>query len=161
MKAIIIVHSQTGTTLKLAQAIRDKLAQAGMEAELCHLQTTEQIKGGTHNTRHNIKFTNLPDVSACDAVLIGAPVWAFNASVVIAQAFELLGPQLRGKTVVPFATMGFPLAWMGGNRTLRWMRARAATLGAKVLPGGVVTGARKGKDERIEALANMIKGHLL
>lgn len=156
MNIHIIVHSMTGKTRSFADLIFARLQTAGHIVNLTELKTKETIKGGTVRQKMDITFTNLPDVSSADVVLFGAPVWAFGPSPVIYQAIVMLGSQLKGKKILPFFTMGFPFAWMGGSGAVNFMRRYAGTLGARVLNGYVVTGMRKGFEARMEAKAEEI-----
>lgn len=160
MNVHILVHSMTGKTRTFADLIGEKLQAAGHSVQLTLLETKETIKSGTVRQPMQITFTNLPDLKDADAVLFGAPVWAFGPSPIIHHAMQKLGPQLKDKKVLPFFTMGFPFAWMGGTGSVNWMRRQAGTFGAKVLPGAVVTGMRKGFDQRMQAAAEQIGGYL-
>ncbi len=160
MKIAIIVHSKTGNTLKFAEKIKEKLTAAGHEVDLTHLQTATPVDGKSIRQKNGISFTSLPDVSSADAVLFGGPVWGFNPSPVILQAMLALAHQMKGKLMLPFLTMGFPFAWMGGKGSLNRMRRTAGTMGARVLNGAIVTGQRKGFDERLELQADLVYSHL-
>lgn len=136
MKIAIIVHSQSGNTRKFADSLFSSLTSAGHTVNLTPLQTSVPIKGGSVRQKMEISFTNLPKVNDADLILFGGPVWAFGPSPVIIAAMQQIG-SLKGKTVIPFCTMGFPLKGLGGKAALGWMNRTAGTLGATVLPGGV------------------------
>ncbi len=159
MKIIMILHSKTGVTLNLADSLRDRLVQDGHDVHRTLLETAEPI---SDNPRPNTvyKFTNLPDLSDADIVMFGGPVWAFRPSPVIRQAVRELGTKLKGKTVLPFLTMGFPFAWMAGNSSLQGLRRLCADFGAKTLQGIVLTGRQKNKPECHQALAETVSQRL-
>ena len=152
MKVAIIIHSKTGITLKLAQVIQNSLVKDGHQVELANLKTTEPIVDSTAMSTV-FKFTNLPDVSAYDAILFGGPIWAFRPSPVIRQAIQQCGTKLQGKKVFPFITMGFPFAWMTGNGSLSALRSLATKQGAKVLSGAILTGRKKNDAQAMQAIA--------
>jgi len=136
MKIHILVHSKTGNTRRFADAIGNRLTEAGHSVAVTTLSTLHPVKEGSVRAPQQIGFTNLPDISDCDLLVLGGPVWAFGPSPVIIAAVKQLG-KLAGKTVVPFATMGFPFRCLGGNGALRAIAREAATLGGKIIPGGI------------------------
>ena len=138
MKAIIIVHSNTGTTRKFAERIARRLQADGHTANIVQLETDVPITSGSVRKCAKFAITNLPDIKEYDAVLVGGPVWGFAASPVIMAGIAALG-DLKGKKVLPFVTQGFPFAFMGGNQAIKMMGRHAAGKNATVLPGAVVT----------------------
>lgn len=133
MKIGIIVHSKTGRTLSLGELIAVKLRKQGHTATLHHLTIEPDIDA----PGKPFNITNPPDIAPYDALLVGGPVWAFSASPVAIAYLKTLG-DLKGKKLIPFATMGFPFTFMGGARALGQMRKAAAVTGAMVQPGVVV-----------------------
>lgn len=136
MKIQILVHSKTGNTARFADAVGTLLMEAGHTVNITTLATLNPVKEGSVRAPQDIRFTNLPDVSGADLIMLGGPVWAFGPSPVIIAAVKQLG-SLKGKTVLPFATMGFPFRCLGGNGALRAIAREAATRGAKIIPGGI------------------------
>jgi len=160
MKIAILVHSQTGKTLKFAESLKAKLSANSHEVQLTRLETTMPIKGGSIRQAMDIKFSNLPSVLEADVVLFGGPVWAFGPSPVIVEAIKQLGA-LKGKKALSFVTMGFPLKGMGGRAALKWMDRTAATQGAKVLPGSICCQMFHNLDAQIEAETKRISALLM
>lgn len=160
MNIAIIVHSQSGNTLKFAESLFDKLSTESHVVNLTQLETTAPIKGGSVRQKMNISFTNLPKVDEAELVLFGGPVWAFGPSPVIIAAMQQIG-NLKGKRALSFTTMGFFCAWMGGNAALAWMNRTAGTLGAKVLTGSICYQMRGKLEAQIavetERIAELIK----
>jgi len=136
MKIHILVHSKTGNTTRFADAIAARLMEAGHSVNLTPLATLSPVKEGSVRAKQEIRFSNLPDVSDADILMLGGPVWAFGPSPVIIAAIGQLG-KLGGKTVLPFATMGFPFRCLVGNGAMSDMADEAATRGAKINPGGI------------------------
>ena len=133
MRIGIIVHSKTGRTLALAQLIEKRLKRQNHAVTLHHLAIDPDID----SPGKPFRIVNAPDPAQYDALLIGGPVWAFSASPVVISYLKSLG-DLKGKKLIPFATMGFPCACLGGNRSLGQMRKAAEANGATTLPGAVV-----------------------
>ncbi len=136
MKIAILVHSMSGNTRKFADNLATRLTADGHIVTLTQLETDVPIKGGTRHHHNPFQITNLPPLSEAEIVLLGCPVWAFGVSVVMAEAMKKLG-NLKGKSVLNFVTMGFPLKCMGGSAALNYMNKSAGTMGAKVLPGSI------------------------
>jgi len=137
MKTIIIVHSQSGSTLEFAKHISDQLKKEKHDVKLVHLQTDPVTKGGSVPKTASIKFANLPDIKDYELILLGGPVWGFSASPIAIAALEKLG-NLSGKKILPFVTMGFPFPAMGGKKAIAIMSDKAKEAGASVLPGKIV-----------------------
>ena len=137
MKIAIIVHSLTGSTLQMAKLIEGKLVKAGHIVNLTQLQTNVPVKTGSIHQPMAFEITNLPDVTEFDAVIAGGPVWAFGPSTIAYKAISTLFG-LKGKKLLPFVTMGFPLRGMGGTSAVKHMSKAAAENGAIVLQGVIV-----------------------
>ncbi|MGE5599202.1 MAG: flavodoxin family protein [Bacteroidota bacterium] len=129
----IVVHSQTGTTLRFGRVIAQHLQQAGHAVEMIELHAGEHIQPRAAE----VAIANMPDPKRFDAMLFGGPVWAFAASPVIMACIKKMDG-ISGKKALPFATMGFPFRGMGGGRALAQMGKALAEKGAAVLPGAVV-----------------------
>lgn len=137
MKIGIIFHSLTGHTMRMAMLIEQKLTQANHEVVLTQLQTNKPIKSGSIRQPLDFEITNLPDVSNYDAVIVGGPVWAFGPSTIAYKAITMM-KGLKGKKMLPFVTMGFPLEGMGGKAAISHMSNAAKANGAIVLSGIIV-----------------------
>ncbi len=128
-----MVHSVTGNTLKFAEKMKELLSSKGHEVSLVKLQTYPTLDGKGKDPKE-FKLTNLPDCSGYDAVLLGGPVWGFSPTPVAMKAIrEMKG--ISGKVFMPFTSQSFPLAFLGGNRTLRVMGKEAHKRGARTVQG--------------------------
>lgn len=162
MKIAILVHSKSGNTRKFADSLFEILSADGHNVNLTQLETTAPVKQGSVRDKQEISFSNLPDITDAEAVLFGGPVWAFGPSPVIVAAIRQLG-NLKGKSTISFATMGFPIKGLGGKAAIRFMDREAGTKGAKVLPGGICSqmchkldGDITKETERISALLKVL-----
>jgi flavorubredoxin len=129
----IIIHSKTGFTLGFGNRIASKLRERGHTVEMIELKTD----GPVEPRAANVVITNMPDGRQFDAVLVGAPVWAFAASPVIIACIKAL-QGLSGKKVLPFVTMGAPFSFMGGTQAMAQIRSALTSAGAIVLPGTII-----------------------
>lgn len=126
----VVVHSHTGSTLDFADRIAQRLREAGHSVEVTQLKPDGHIKAH----QKDVRIVNQPDCGKYDAVLVGGPVWAFEASpVAVACLRNLKG--VEGKKLLPFVTMRLPLEWMGGTQAIESMRKAAEAAGAIVMPG--------------------------
>jgi flavodoxin len=155
MRICTIVHSSTGTTLKFAKIINEKLQKEGHSVDLVELQTDVPVKAGSIRQPMNFKITNLPDVSTYDTILVGGPVWAFSISTVAYKCITTFS-DMKGKKFLPFVTMGFFLPGMGGTSALKTMSTVAKDLGADVIPGAVACKMFHNIDKMMETEADKV-----
>ncbi len=159
MKICIITHSKTGNTRKMANLAADILQSEGHSVDLVDLQTQKPVEGWQPGNRFAFEITNQPDIGAYDVILAGGPVWAFSISPVI-QKCIMQFPPLRGKTFIPFTTMGFRYKWLGGDRSLKQLNRSALEKGAVIKPGIVACGHGTNKESNLIAAAKLLAGRI-
>jgi len=137
MKTGIIVYSQTGNTLSVAEKLKEKLAAAGHSAEI--EQVT--VAGGRKSGDRAFQLETRPDVAQYDALVFGSAVEAFSLSPVL-KSYLAGVDSLQGKQVACLVTQSFPYPWMGGNRAIRQMRRLCKAKGATVCGSAVVNWAK-------------------
>ena len=120
----IIVYSQTGNTLSVANRIQESCAAAGHTAEVKQITVQELPKSASR-----VVLKDIPTVDGYDAVIFGAPVQAFSLCAQMKAYLQQL-PDLAGLSVACYATQGLPYKWMGGNRAHRTMNALLTAKGA-------------------------------
>lgn len=140
----IIVYSQTGHTLQVAEQLRVSLADAGHEATLA------QVRAVTEDPRNpmNVRLTEVPDPSGYDMLYIAAPVHGFSLCPAMKSYLQGIAP-LDGKKVACFVTQHFPYPWMGGNRAVRQMSEAIGQKGGHVIVTGVVNWSHKDRPAQI------------
>lgn len=133
MKIGIIVHSQTGNTLSVAQKLKEKLSSAG------HTASIEQIKAVDEKQTDpkKMQIQKMPDISSYDALILGAPVHAFSASPVMKVYLSQL-PSIQGKKVACFVTKMLPFKWTGGTGAVSHMKKSCESKGGSVVAAGVI-----------------------
>jgi len=133
MKIGIIVYSQSGNTLSVAEKLKEKLATAGHSAEI------EQVTvvGGRKSGDRTFQLETRPDVAQYDALVFGSAVEAFSLSPVL-KNYLVEVDSLQDKQVACLVTQLFPYPWMGGNRAIRQMRRLCESKGATVRGTGVI-----------------------
>ncbi len=148
MKIGIIVHSQTGNTLSVAQQLLEAFKAAGQTANIEKISSAH----GTSDPK-NIKIEILPDLSAYDALVLAAPVQAFSVSPVMKAYLPQL-PALNGKKVALFVTKGLPFNWTGGSKAISQMKSAVESKGGNVVGTSIlVWGGASGRDKKIADLA--------
>lgn len=133
MKIGIIVHSQSGFTLRFGKRIAEKLREAGHTIEVLELKTSGPVQPGAKD----VAITNMPDCRPFDALLVGGPVLGFAASPAVLACIKGL-QDVKGKKALPFVTMGFPFPGMGGKQATAQMGHALEAAGASVLPPCII-----------------------
>jgi len=142
MKIGIISHSHTGNTLSVAQKLKETLEENG------NLVNLEQVAAVNQDTSaKNIQLKSAPDTEGYDALIFGAPVWAFSLSPVMKVYLSQL-TSLKGKKVSCFVTQQFPYAWMGGNRAISEFKKACELKGAVVSETGIVNWSNKQREKK-------------
>lgn len=139
----MIVYSQTGNTLSVAQKLQEKLAAAGHSVALERIEVIGEIGPGKA-----VQFKTLPDPTPYDALVIGGPVQAFSLNQATQEYLKQCA-SLEGKLVACLVTQAFPYAWMGGNRAIRQMRKLCEAKGVTVRGTGIVNWSKKTREEQI------------
>ncbi|HNX38072.1 MAG TPA: hypothetical protein PL124_00820 [Candidatus Cloacimonadota bacterium] len=138
MKVMIMYHSQTGHTKAFAEKIAAHLNKNGASAVLHELETVDQIPNGTLPKPETLRLKELPALDDFDALCIGSPIWAFRCAPLAIKAMQDL-KSLRGKKFLPFVTMGFPLAFLGGSGAIKTLSQIAVNHGAIPMKGSIIT----------------------
>jgi len=146
----IIVYSQTGNTLSVAQRIAETLTAAGHTAEIRQVTTEHREKADAA-----VKLKDIPAVDGFDLLIFGAPVQAFSLCAPMALYLKQL-PKLGGLPVGCFLTQGLNKKWMGGNRAYKTMNRRLLAKGAAVPVR--IGHIHWRSDEREEQIADTVSG---
>lgn len=114
MRIAIIVHSNTGNTLSVAEFIKERLLGKGHDVIL-----EKVVARNNQEVRiNNVELINSPSVKNYDAYIFAAPVHAFSLSGVMNYYLSQID-SLNQKPVFCFLTMAFPFRFLGGNHGLR------------------------------------------
>ncbi|MEN1761974.1 flavodoxin family protein [Anoxynatronum sibiricum] len=144
MKIGIIVYSQTGHTLSVAEKIREKLGEAGHEAVLEQVTVTGEPAEG------KFQLAETPAVDGYEGLIFGSPVQAFSLSAVMKAYLEQL-PSLAGKKTAVMVTKQIPFAWTGGNRALNTMKQICKDKNAQVAGSAVAFWAASKQEQSVAA----------
>ncbi len=147
----ILVHSETGHTLFVAEKIKSRLTEQG---HTCRIERIS-AQGETTESRGQIplpvQLANPPDAAPYDAMILGAPVWGFSLSKVMA-AYVMQLPRLSGKKAGCFITQHFANPLFGGNRSLRQLKRVCEQKGSSIYASGIVNWSNSRRDNMIEGL---------
>ena len=143
MKIGIIVHSQTGHTLSVAEQLKEKLAAAGHSVNIEKITPVDPKQ----TNPKKVQIVKLPDLSVYDALVFGAPINAFNVSPPMKAYLEKL-PSLNGKKIACFVTKGLPLDATGGSQGISRMKSAFEAKGGTVVGTGIIHWSG-GRDKKI------------
>ena len=147
----MLVSSQPGNTLSVANRLREKLRGAGHSVALETVALTGERKAGTRE----FQLAPLPDLKPYEPLIVGSPVEAFSLSPVMAKALREIG-SLEKKKVLCLITQGFPYPWLGGHRAARQMRRLCEAKGGVVRGEAVVNWVKKDLDRRVTAAVDKL-----
>lgn len=137
----IIVYSQSGNTLQVANKLKERLIGNG------HSVSLEQVTvaGGRTPKTKQFELEAKPVADTYDAIVFASYVEAFSLCAVMSRYLKQIGA-LDGKRVACLLTQQFPYPWMGGNRAVKQMKVLCQAKGATVLTSGIVNWAKSRRD---------------
>ena len=113
-KALVVYFSATGTTAKAARTIAEVTGGTLYEIVPQQAYTSDDLDWNDRQSRSSVEMNNPQarpalkdtklDVAAYDVIFIGYPIWWNQAPRIINSFIE--SHDLKGKTLVPFATSG-------------------------------------------------------
>lgn len=145
MNIQLIVHSQTGNTLFVANALKSAVESINPDITLTHVEANNEREMNVAK----IAISKLPDCSEADLIVLGGPVRGANASPAIMKAIDNLGV-IQGKKCVVFTTEFFPYDWMGGRRAVTKMEKELTSRGAQVTHNAIIHWKRKDRTNQID-----------
>ncbi|HPF86454.1 MAG TPA: flavodoxin [Candidatus Limiplasma sp.] len=143
----IIVYSQTGNTLAVAQRIKDTCIAAG------HTADVQQITVENPHDSGHMSLVNAPSAEGYDALILGAPVQAFSLCRAMTLYLRQL-PKLKGVPAGYYITHGLPKLWMGGSRAYKSLRSLCLKKGAAPVQLGDVYWKSDQRDELIAGVVS-------
>ncbi len=149
----IIVHSDTGNTMSVADKLKARLTKAGHKVKIEKVEARGDPKPGTPG----VKVKACPDISGYDAVIFGAPVNAFSLSPTMKACLGEVG-SLKGKKVACYVTKALRFGWTGGNRSLKQMRGAIEVKGGKVAASGYVVWKESHRERTMAEVLEAICG---
>jgi NAD(P)H dehydrogenase (quinone) len=145
----IIIYSETGNTLSVAEKMKTTLDAAGHTAEIRRITIEKTGDSGTP-----VKLIDIPAIDGFDALIFGAPVQAFSLCRAMTLYLKQI-PDIQGRPVACYITQGLPKKWMGGNRAYKTIRRLCMQRGAEPVQIGHIHWRSK---ERGEQIAGAVSG---
>ena len=153
MKVGIIVYSKTGNTKSVAEKIKASLLHGGHDVTLEDVTTVGDPDKGPDQSQ----LKNIPETAGYEAVIFGAPVWAFSLCSVMKHYFGTVNT-LQGKKVGIFVTQSFRKPWLGGNKSIKWMKKACQAKNGDVLKTGIINWKNEKRETQIEELVKDFAG---
>lgn len=136
----IIIYSQTGNTLSVAERLKESLSSKG------HTASIERVEIVAESLHPELKAA--PDTAPYDALVFASPVHAFTLAPAM-KAYLAQVPDLSDKKIYCYVTMMAKVSWMGGNRAIRKITKACREKGAEVISGGIVHWSDPAREEQI------------
>jgi flavodoxin len=147
----IIVFSQTGNTLSVAQKLKEKLISAGHTADIEQITVTGDVSPG----KRQFELTAIPTVDAYEGLVFATPVQAFSLNPVMAAYLEQL-PSLNGKKFACLITKHLPFSWTGGKQAIAKMKGICTAKGAAFLGAGIAIWSGSQRGQNVDNCVNNI-----
>ncbi len=145
MKIGIIVYSQTGHTLSIAQKLYEGLIKNNHEVILEQITTQPTVK--PNGSKPLLDFQ--PKVNEYDMIYFGAPVEVFSLCSVMKTYLAKID-DLSGKKIKLFTTEHFPFPWMGGRQAIGKMKGLCIEKKGDVEGTLIINWTNKKREEQIE-----------
>jgi flavodoxin len=145
----IIVFSQSGHTLSVAEKLQERLNQ------LSHPVQIDAITIEGEAAPDKFQLTHQPDVSGYDALIFASPVQAFSLNPVM-QAYLNGLPSLENKPTAYLVTKQLPFNWTGGNRAIKTMQSICQKKGARILGSAIVVWQDARRDDTTEKAVTLL-----
>lgn len=140
----IIVYSQTGHTLSVAERLARQLREQGHAASLQQLQ----VVAGSSKPAQDVRIAEMPDLNGYQALVLCSPVHGFG----LAPAMKTYLAQVRLASGLPVAlllTQQFPYPWMGGKQAMGQFRQACQQHGAVVRGEMIVNWSSSRREQQI------------
>lgn len=152
MKAGIIVFSQTGNTLDVANKVKEELAKKGYLVEITKLEIESS------DNPMNIKLKSIPDINPYDVYVFASPVQAFGLASPM-KAFLKAIPSLEGKKAAVYVTQQLS-PFFGGNRSIRTFKKLVELKGGSLVSSDIIGWKSEKREDAIASLAQKIANSL-
>ena len=145
MKIGIMVYSNTGNTLSVAQRLKERLI---MEGHLVNLVKVEAV-GKTVSSFENVQLKNAPEIDEYEALIFAAPVQGNALSPVMYKYLSQL-ETLKGKLIAGFVTQAFPFESMGGTSAIKQMKEICEIKGGSTCETGIINWLNINRERKIK-----------
>ena len=145
MKIGIMVHSNTGHTLSVAQRLKERLT---MEGHLVNLVKLEAISSNP-SSRQNVQLKTVPDINGYDVVFFASPVHGGLLAPAMKAYLSQIGT-LKGKRIAGFVTQAFSVESMGGKSAINQMKKICEDNGGNICETGIINWFNMNREKKIK-----------
>lgn len=147
MKVGIIVYSETGNTLGVAEEISKELKKRKISVEIERIELEDKKLP----RRDPFVITSSPDISKYDVIILGSLVEAFNLSPVMVNYLNDVDT-FEGKDVYCFVTHFFPVPFLGGKTSINKFKRMINCKNGEVVFTGIVDWKNKKRETQIQTI---------
>jgi flavodoxin len=151
MKIGIVVYSQTGNTLEVAEKLRGALEQKGHDATVERITTL----GDPAKDPAGIRFEHAPSLEGYEGVVLAAPVQGFSLCRAMTAWLGQM-PALSGRKAACFVTKKLGNDWTGGTRAINALTRAIQEKGGAAVGSGIVHWGKK--DAEAAAVVEKLSG---
>lgn len=144
MRIGLIVFSQTGNTLAVAERLQQQFRAQGHEASLQQLQ----VVAGSGRQVKDVRVLELPDLNSYQALVLCAPVQGFSLAPAM-KAYLSQAKLASGLPVALLITQHFPYPWMGGKQAMAQFQQACRQHGAIVRGEMIVNWSSSRREQQI------------
>ncbi|MBS3990570.1 MAG: flavodoxin family protein [Erysipelothrix sp.] len=147
MNISIIVHSQTGNTLSVAQKLKTRLEETGHFVSLSHIKDIDSKDTSNQQPGTIFLGDELPEKS--DVLVLAGWVQAFS----LCQGFSSFlnnWSTIKAHQTHVFVTHHFPYAWMGGNNAVSQIKSILSNQNITVSSSKVFNWSNKNNPKQID-----------
>ncbi len=146
----LIVYSETGNTLSVAQKLEQALKTAGHTVTLEKIEADKDPKTGMVS-----RLRSAPAVDVYDAVVFASPVQAFSLAKGMSAYLAQIS-SLSGKKAACFITKQLKANWMGGTKAIRQITAACKEKGADVTLNGIICWSSENREAQIDEVVRRL-----
>ncbi len=137
----IIVYSQTGNTLQVAEQMKKSFLDRGCKVDIERVEIVETKEENPKNP--TLKYA--PDPTKYEGLVFGSPIHAFSVAPPM-KAYLKQMPSIKGKDVACYVTKSLIFTWTGGTGSVKKMKRLTTEKGGKVVDTGIIVWRDKTKE---------------
>lgn len=150
MNIAIIIHSNTGHTLEVANDLKLRLSRDN-DVQILHVNSVDEKQ----SQKGMVELKDTPDIEGFDMIIFGAPVHGFSLSKTMTTYLKQLKNSKPKKAFI-YVTHFFPSAGLGGRQGLRVMLKYLKNNQFDVINGAIIPWSF-GKRKAIKNFLNEFK----
>ncbi len=147
----IIVYSNTGNTLSVAEKLHQALRANGHTASIARVEPVHNDPRASGP----VELKSAPDVGVYDVVIFASPVQGFSLAPVMKLYLSQVS-SLAGKKVFCFVTQHLKQPWLGGNHAVRQIKSACKGKGADITVSGIVNWSGDRREQQIDDIVGKL-----